>query len=74
MIHLGDNSGDAEQSWQTFKPSTICPNERYSLKRHQEIFMESQCSQKDDSATEHHEMEEELSSFGQTNFAMKQGS
>ena len=28
---------------------TTCPNERYSLKRHQEIFMESQFSQKDES-------------------------
>ena len=45
LINLGEQSNDVEQSWQTFKPSMVCPNERYSLKRHQEIFIESQISQ-----------------------------
>ena len=30
----------------------MCPNERYSLKRHQEIFIESQFSPEEHSATE----------------------
>ena len=33
-----------EESCQTFKPITTCPNDRYSLKRHQEIFLESHVS------------------------------
>ena len=37
-----------DESWQTFKPMTTCPNDRYSLKRHQEIFLESQISQNAD--------------------------
>jgi len=49
ICNLGDRSGDHEESWQTFKPSTVCPNERYSLKRHQELFIESQLSQNEDS-------------------------
>ncbi len=52
MINLDDRSAEHEESWQTFKPMTTCPNERYSLKRHQEIFMESQFSQKDESHDE----------------------
>ena len=41
MINLNEPSNDAEASWQTFKPMTTCPNDRYSLARHQELFAES---------------------------------
>jgi len=52
ICNLADPStGKHEESWQTFKPMTTCPNERYSLKRHKEIFMESNFSQNEDSPT-----------------------
>ena len=41
-----------DESWQTFKPMTTCPNDRYSLKRHQEIFLESNIS--NNGADDHH--------------------
>ena len=31
IINLGEQSVEGEESYQTFKPSTTCPNDRYSL-------------------------------------------